>query len=64
MPALVMAGDLDAENVMISADLLAERLPNAQKRINTGAAHLQSMEKPEEFNQVVMGFLDSIMADK
>ena len=62
MPALVIAGDLDDENVLNSVDLLAEHMPNAQKRIITGAAHLLSMEKPEEFTQLVMGFLDSISA--
>jgi len=62
MPALVMAGDLDDENVLNAVDLLAERMPNAQKRIITGTAHLPSMEKPEEFNRWVVGFLDSISA--
>ena len=47
MPALVMAGDLDDENVLNTVDILVERMPNAQKRIIKETAHLPSMEKPE-----------------
>jgi pimeloyl-ACP methyl ester carboxylesterase len=58
-PALVMAGDLDDENVLYTADTLVEKLPNARKEIIAGTAHLPSMEKPEQFNQVVLDFLQS-----
>jgi pimeloyl-ACP methyl ester carboxylesterase len=60
MPALVMAGDLDDENVLNAVDILVERLPDAQKRIITGTAHLPSMEKPEEFNREALDFLQSL----
>jgi len=60
MPALVMAGDLDDENVLNAVDLLAERMPNAKKRIIKDTAHLPSMEKPEEFNREALDFLQSL----
>jgi pimeloyl-ACP methyl ester carboxylesterase len=58
MPALIMAGDLDDKNVLQTADLLARRLPKARKMIIPGTAHLPGMEKPQEFNRVVLGFLE------
>ena len=64
MPTLVMAGDLDDENVVRATDLLAQRVPNSRKRIIAGAAHLPGMEKPEEFNRIVLGFLNSVSAEK
>jgi pimeloyl-ACP methyl ester carboxylesterase len=59
VPALVMAGDLDVENVLNTANTLVEKLPNARKEIIAGTAHLPSMEKPEQFNRVVLDFLQS-----
>jgi pimeloyl-ACP methyl ester carboxylesterase len=59
MPALVVAGDLDDENVLRMVDTLVEKLPDAHREIIAGSAHLPSMEKPEEFNRRVLGFLRS-----
>jgi 3-oxoadipate enol-lactonase len=64
VPTLVLAGDLDDENVMIVADTLVEHIPGARKEIISGTAHLPSMEKPEEFNRLVLGFLQSLSARK
>jgi len=61
MPALIMAGDLDDKNVLQTADLLARRLPKARKMIIPGTAHLPGMEKPQEFNRVVLGFLEKTL---
>ena len=60
IPTLTIAGDMDDDTVMEIADLLATRIPGAQKAIMHGAAHLLNMEKPEEFNQVVLEFLEKI----
>jgi pimeloyl-ACP methyl ester carboxylesterase len=57
VPTLVMAGDLDDENVLRTADTLVEKLPSAREEIIAGTAHLPSMEKPEQFNRVVLDFL-------
>jgi len=43
-----------------AVDLLAERMPNAKKRIIKDTAHLPSMEKPEEFNREALDFLQSL----
>ncbi len=59
-PTLAIAGDLDDGTVLEAADLLARRVPGAKKAIIPEAAHLPSMEKPAEFNQIVLEFLKKI----
>jgi pimeloyl-ACP methyl ester carboxylesterase len=60
VPTLVTVGDLDQPETVVSADLLEERLPNAQKVVMRGTAHLPNMERPEDFNRIVLGFLDEL----
>jgi len=60
VPALVLVGDRDRPEIVATADLLEERLPNVQKVVMPGTAHLPSMERPEEFNRIVLEFLDGL----
>jgi pimeloyl-ACP methyl ester carboxylesterase len=57
VPTLSIAGDLDDDTVLAIADLLARRIRGAQKAIIHGTAHLPNMEKPDEFNKIVLDFL-------
>jgi pimeloyl-ACP methyl ester carboxylesterase len=57
MPALVLAGDLDDENILLAAELLSTKMPHARKEIIQGAAHLPNLEEPEQFNRLVLEFL-------
>jgi 3-oxoadipate enol-lactonase len=57
VPTLAIAGDLDDDTVMANADLIATRIDGARKAIIHGTAHLPNMEKPDEFNQIVLEFL-------
>ena len=57
-PALVVVGDADQPYTLAAADLLASGLPNARKVVMKGTAHLPNMERPEEFNRIVLDFLD------
>jgi len=59
-PALVIAGDLDDASVRTISELLVTRIAGARKAIISGAAHLPNMEKPEEFNQMVLAFLQTV----
>ena len=59
-PTLVVAGDLDRPEVGLRADLLLRSIPRAQKVVINGTAHVPSMEKPREFNGVVLGFLSGV----
>jgi len=56
-PTLVVVGELDQPDILRIADLLAEGIPGARKAFIPGTAHVPSMEKPEEFNELVLEFL-------
>ena len=56
-PTLVLVGDQDVPDMLAIADLLAAGISGAEKVIMLGVAHLPNMEKPEEFNQIVLDFL-------
>jgi pimeloyl-ACP methyl ester carboxylesterase len=60
VPALVLAGALDMPDAHTSAELLAARIPNATRITITDAAHLPSMERPEEFERLVFDFLGEV----
>ena len=61
-PTLVMVGELDDDSIKTIGELLATRIPGAQKASIAGAAHLPNMEKPDEFNQKVLAFLQRVAA--
>jgi pimeloyl-ACP methyl ester carboxylesterase len=56
-PTLIVAGGLDNPEILRAADVMANGIPGAKKVILHGSAHLPSMEKPAEFNQMVHKFL-------
>lgn len=57
IPTLVIVGDIDDPNIVRSCELLATQIPNAQRAIIDGTAHFPNMERPAEFNQLVLEFL-------
>jgi pimeloyl-ACP methyl ester carboxylesterase len=61
-PTLVIAGTLDLPDALASAEALAARIPNARRVSIEGAAHLPSMEHPDEFNRIVLEFLRDTVA--
>jgi pimeloyl-ACP methyl ester carboxylesterase len=56
-PTLVVVGDLDMPVIYQIVDLLVSEIPGAQRAVIPGAAHMVNMEKPAEFNKVVLEFL-------
>jgi pimeloyl-ACP methyl ester carboxylesterase len=56
-PTLVIVGDQDLPHCLANADLITSKVPGARKVIIKDAAHLPSLERPEEFNRVVLAFL-------
>ena len=58
-PTLVLVGDEDRPRTLAAADLLERELPAARKTVMGGTAHLPNMERPEEFNRLVLDFLES-----
>ena len=56
-PTLAIVGDQDLPHCMANADLITSKVPGARKVVIKDAAHLPSLERPEEFNRVVLDFL-------
>ena len=54
---LLIVGDEDQPRVFAAADLLEKELPNVRRVVMHGTAHLPNMERPEEFNRIVLDFL-------
>jgi 3-oxoadipate enol-lactonase len=60
VPTLVIVGDLDMPGILEIASLIEKTIAGARTSVIRGAAHLVNMEKPEEFDQVVLDFLSNI----
>ena len=56
-PTLIVYGDKDVMDVRQAAEPLAAAIPGAQLAVIPDAAHLPQMERPEVFNEIVLGFL-------
>ncbi|NJN99498.1 MAG: alpha/beta fold hydrolase [Anaerolineales bacterium] len=63
VPTLVIIGDQDVLDMLTIADLLAAGISRAEKVIMPHVAHLPNLEKPEEFNQIVLDFLNRFKGD-
>ncbi len=59
-PTMVLIGDSDTPELVRLADRIAKEIPGARHVTMQNAAHLPSLEHPEEFNQVLMDFLKPI----
>jgi pimeloyl-ACP methyl ester carboxylesterase len=60
VPTLVIVGDIDESVIMPMADKMATDIPGAKKVIFPGVAHMVNMEKPKEFNQILLDFLKGL----
>jgi 3-oxoadipate enol-lactonase len=56
-PTLVVVGDEDMPHVGVVAGVLESKIPGARKVVIKGAAHLPSLERPDEFNRILRDFL-------
>jgi len=57
VPTLVIVGDLDRPEMLEIADRLEAEIPDARRETMQGVAHVPSMERPEEFDRLVLEFL-------
>jgi 3-oxoadipate enol-lactonase len=58
-PTLVIVGDQDLPHCLANADLITSKIAGSRKVIIENAAHLPSLERPEEFNRIVLDFLQA-----
>lgn len=59
-PTLVVIGALDVPASIERAELVAAKIPSAQKVVMPGTAHVPNMELPGRFNQIVDDFLTQV----
>jgi pimeloyl-ACP methyl ester carboxylesterase len=57
---LVLVGEEDTPDIRAIAERLAREIPNARLETIADTAHVPSMERPEEFDRIVLGFLESL----
>jgi pimeloyl-ACP methyl ester carboxylesterase len=57
VPTLVVTGDEDVRDIHAIADKLATEIPGAERATIAGSGHLPSLERPDEFDAVVLAFL-------
>lgn len=57
VPTLIIVGDSDVPDIQRVADTLETNIASAKKVVIRGAGHIVNMEKPTEFNQIVLDFL-------
>lgn len=60
VPSLLIVGEDDDIIPHKSADKLAQDIPGARRVMISETHHLPNMEKPEEFNQIVLDFLSML----
>lgn len=56
-PTLVVIGSRDAQNLKNIAHLLAKKIHRARMVVINGASHHPPVEKPKQFNKVVLNFI-------
>ena len=59
LPTLIILGELDVPEMFSIVELLQNEISGAQKVIMPGTTHLPNMEKPAEFNRIVIDFLST-----
>jgi len=57
VPTLVLVGELDRPEMLEIAEQLEAKIPAARRETIPGAAHVPSMERPDEFDRLVLDFL-------
>lgn len=57
VPTLILVGDLDLPDITAIAETFEREIPDARRVVMHGVAHLPSLERPEEFDRLVLDFL-------
>ena len=59
LPVLVVVGESDAADFREIGDEVVRRVPGAKQCVVANAGHIPNLEQPEEFNRVLLEFLDA-----
>ncbi len=58
LPMLMVVGELDMPGILEIADMVVAANPNAELVAIPDVAHMVNMEKPDEFNELLIGYLE------
>jgi pimeloyl-ACP methyl ester carboxylesterase len=58
VPTLILVGELDRPEMREIAERLDAEIPNSRRYTISGTAHVPNMEQTEEFDRLVLGFLE------
>lgn len=56
-PTLLIIGDKDAPSILVNAAVYESKIAGARKIVISGVSHHLVMEKPKEYNRIVLDFL-------
>lgn len=56
-PALIITADMDISDIFKIAEKLNKEIKNSRRVEIKGAAHLVNMEKPDEFNKIIVDYV-------
>lgn len=59
-PTLIAVGEEDVPDMHAIADRLAAEIPGARRATIPNTAHAPSLERPREFDELVLGFLEDV----
>lgn len=57
-PTLLFVGDRDLQDIIKVAEIIESSIRNVKKIEYSGTGHMLTMEKPGEFNRIVLHFLN------
>ena len=57
VPTLILVGDLDLPDLIEIAEAYEREIPGARRVVMHGTAHVPSLERPDDFDRLVLDFL-------
>jgi len=60
IPTLIISGEEDILTPVKYGEYLSQRIPNSKLHVINGAGHFMMQEKPDDFNRVLLEFLNSL----
>lgn len=64
VPTLIIVGELNPPDYHNITDIQKRYIPKSKKVVLKGAGHLLNIEKPKEFNKIVLSFLSDVKNHK
>ena len=63
LPTLIITAEYDLKACREVADLLEQNIANAKKVVIANAGHIMNMEKPAEFNKVIIDWMKKVISN-